>query len=332
MPPPPLPQGRFPVLFFSVGSLLTELLLVEVEARSAVENEGFFPSLDGLRLPYTWFSPEEPARAGLAIVHGYDDYGARYAEIAQRLASLGFAAVTFDYRGHGRAPGQRGHCDRFLDYVADLEGACRLVAERLPGAPIGIVAHSHGGLIALRLLCNAERPGGLPLPLGEGWGEGVQAAVLSSPYLGMALRTPGWKLLLARATSRILPRLTMDNGLDAAQTTHDPEILAARGHDPLFHHVATARWFTEARAAQAFVAAHAERLAVPTLWLLAGADQIADVQVTRAVFRRAGGDKQLKTYDGYYHELFHEVGRQQVFTDVESWLTARFPPRPLSLR
>ena len=31
-------------------------------------------------------------------------------------------------------------------------------------------------------------------------------------------------------------------------------------------------------------------------------------------------DKTLKLYDGYYHEIFNEPGRDQVFADIESWL------------
>lgn len=278
------------------------------------ETEGFFESADGLHLPYTWFAPEGPPRAGLALVHGYDDHGARYAEVARRLASQGFAVVTFDYRGHGRAPGPRGHCNRFIEYVADLEGACKLLEGGLDGAPIGIVGHSHGALIALRLLCDRERSA-----------LNIRAAVLSSPYLGMALRAPGWKLRLARAASRTVPRLALDNGLNAAHLTHDEAITSARRQDSLFHHVATARWYSETLSAQAFIDANAHQLLTPTLWLIAGADDIADVQVTRAIFERAGGDKELRNYDGYYHELFHETGREQVFADVGDWLTSRFP-------
>jgi len=34
-------------------------------------------------------------------------------------------------------------------------------------------------------------------------------------------------------------------------------------------------------------------------------------------------DKTLKLYDGFYHEIFNEPGREQVFADMEAWLVAR---------
>lgn len=92
------------------------------------------------------------------------------------------------------------------------------------------------------------------------------------------------------------------------------------------HHVATARWFTESTAAQDYVATHVERLSVPTLWLVAGADPVADATVTQRVYERATGDKGIHVYEGFYHELFHELGRERVFRDLEAWLSSRFPP------
>src|SRR5262249_41080239 len=61
-------------------------------------------------------SARQPPRASVLIVHGYAEHGGRYADVARRLAGAGFAVSTFDYRGHGRAGGPRGHCDRFTDY------------------------------------------------------------------------------------------------------------------------------------------------------------------------------------------------------------------------
>ena len=31
----------------------------------------------------------------------------------------------------------------------------------------------------------------------------------------------------------------------------------------------------------------------------------------------------VKGYDGYYHEVFNDVGKERVLADVEAWLGAR---------
>jgi alpha-beta hydrolase superfamily lysophospholipase len=34
-------------------------------------------------------------------------------------------------------------------------------------------------------------------------------------------------------------------------------------------------------------------------------------------------DKALKLYDGYFHDLLNDVGRERVLSDVQEWLLAR---------
>ena len=81
--------------------------------------------------------------------------------------------MAFDFRGHGRSEGRRGHCNHFDDYVADLETALAKLRELAPSLPIAIIAQSHGALVALGLLTRPER-----LP------PDIRGAILGSPYLG----------------------------------------------------------------------------------------------------------------------------------------------------
>jgi alpha-beta hydrolase superfamily lysophospholipase len=221
--------------------------------------------------------------------------------------------MTFDYRGHGRAGGRRGHCNRFDEFLGDLDRAIAHAAKELPGQPIAIVAHSHGALISLRALTDPSRE------------PKVCCAVLSSPFLGLALKVSPVKVLAGKIASRIAPTLTLKSEIDAEKISHDPAMIAARRTDTLCHGVATARWFTEATAAQDYVAEHASRVRVPTLWLVAGGDEIADPKASRRVYDRLGGDKTIHVYEGYHHEVFNEVGRKEVLSTLVEWLSAKVP-------
>jgi alpha-beta hydrolase superfamily lysophospholipase len=51
------------------------------------------------------------------------------------------------------------------------------------------------------------------------------------------------------------------------------------------------------------------------------ADRLSDPSSSKMLFERAGSkDKKLKLYEGFYHEIFNEPQREQVFSDVENWL------------
>ena len=52
-------------------------------------------------------------------------------------------------------------------------------------------------------------------------------------------------------------------------------------------------------------------------------DRLSNPEGSHLLYERAGSkDKTLKLYDGFYHEIFNEPGREQVFGDMESWLTS----------
>lgn len=241
------------------------------------------------------FLPDTP-RAAVVMVHGYAEHCGRYRHVAHVLRDLGCAVLGFDLRGHGRSSGKRGHIDRWSDYRDDLDAARHAAAELAPGTPVIAVAHSNGSLITLEALT-------APSPLA------VKAAVLSSPFLALKLAVPASKVWLAKAMSSIYPAFSQKNGLRVEDITSDPEMQQARIADTLCHDVASARWFTEARAAQARVAAGAFRLALPTRWIIAGDDPIADPAVSEQVARTVPG-ADVHVLAGWKHEVWNERHRE----------------------
>src|SRR4051812_21099378 len=113
-------------------------------------SSGPFVAADGARLWAHWHAQPAAAspRGGVLIVHGYADHGGRYVELGERLVARGYATMAFDYRGHGRAGGKRGHCLRFADFLGDLDGAIAQLRGAIgDDAPLWIYSHSHGGLV-----------------------------------------------------------------------------------------------------------------------------------------------------------------------------------------
>jgi lysophospholipase len=134
------------------------------------------------------------------------------------------------------------------------------------------------------------------------------------------------KLLGARALSALWPGRDIGNTVRAADLSHDRSVVDAYVTDPLVHHVATARWAAETLAAQDAAMAAAPRVPLPLLLLNGKDDQVADPAFAEAIFATAGSaDKKLIHYEGFYHEIFNEVGREQVFADVAAWLAERLP-------
>lgn len=129
---------------------------------------------DGVRLRIAhWPGP----RGTVLILPGRTEYIEKYAQVVGDLAHAGWGAAVIDWRGQGlsdRMSGDAalGHVGRFSDYQHDLS-ALRNTAETLNArAPMPVLAHSMGGCIALRALCD-----GLQTP----------AAAFSAPMWGLPL-------------------------------------------------------------------------------------------------------------------------------------------------
>src|SRR5687767_80162 len=102
----------------------------------------------GPALYYASAMPSGGAKAFLAMIPGYADHGARYAHVQGALAEHGIASTIIDLRGHGRAEGTRGFCNRWSDFLDDARELRRLVENRAKGAPTFLFGHSFGGLLA----------------------------------------------------------------------------------------------------------------------------------------------------------------------------------------
>lgn len=272
--------------------------------------EGYFSTRDGLRLFFQTRRPAGPVRAHVAVLHGYADHLGRYGELTSALNAAGYAAHLFDQRGHGQSGGRRAFVERFDDCLADLRLFLERVRAAAGSAPVFLVAHSNGALIAARFLLGAP--------------DEVRGLVLSSPYLRLKMKVSPLKVAAGKLVQRFLPALPMKNDLKVEDLTRDVAIQQATRRDPLYQSIATPRWFTESSAAQETVLRRASELVTPFLCLVGSADPIADPAAARELFEGATAkDKQFKRYDGLLHELFHEPERDLVFKDVVAWLDAR---------
>ena len=263
--------------------------------------------------PSLYFASAMPtggAKAVLAMVPGYADHGARYAHVMGALAEHGIGSVAIDLRGHGRAQGPRGFCMHFDEFLDDARELRRLVETRAKGAPLVLFGHSFGGLVAA--LSALEEP--------SPW----KGLVLSAPFFGLGLEVPRIKVLAGKVASRLYPKLGLPSGLEGNDMTHDPAKAKTYDGDPLVFKNATARWFTEATAAQQKALSSAPRLALPLYMTFGTADKVASFTAGKRFFDAAGSkDKTWDPREGLFHEVLNEPSWKDIVENIARWVLAR---------
>lgn len=275
----------------------------------SISESGTDVTPDGTTLFWVSLAPVEPT-ALVVILHGYGEHSGRYLHVVETLVQRGFAVLRYDMRGHGRSGGRRGFVDVFGDYLEDLERMLAIGRRSAPSRPLYLLAHSHGGLVALRRLVDRD--------------DDIAGAILSAPYVAAFRPPPRAAVSAIHAVGRVLPRLRIPFGRRVERLTHDPAMQAETGRDPLRTPVATPRWYAEMRATQELVQRRAAGLRLPLLVLLAGDDTVtASASVERAFEQIASDDVTVITYPGQRHELFNEVERDEVLADVVAWIEQR---------
>jgi len=253
--------------------------------------------------------PMAPPHAAVLVVHGLAEHSGRYAATAAALADAGFAVHAVDYRGHGRSEGGRVHVDRIEDYVADVRAALEEVRRRPPARPLFILGHSQGGLIALKLAL--EDPGA------------IDGLVVTSPFLAVhpSSRPSAFIRVLAALMLRVAPWVPMPTHIDVHLLSRDPAVGEAYARDPLVSHAASAGWLRAVGRAQRELRASAARLRVPTLIMASSDDRLVDPEAIRQFAGEAAPDVvEFVWWDGFFHEMLNDVGREHVLARTLDWL------------
>lgn len=265
----------------------------------------FLFSADGTRLAYrSW--PVTNAAITFAIIHGLGEHSGRYDRFARGMARFQMATYAVDLRGHGQSQGQRGHVDSWSQWTDDAAAFVRHVQELVPSEVVP-VGHSFGGAILL----SAVLAGKLPQ---------TRRFVVSSPALRLKIVVPGWKMSLGKAASRVAPRLSMANGVDAGTVSRIPEVVEAYRTDPLVHNKYTSRTGTELLRAQQDILTRAGDIKIPFLILAGTDDRLIDPQGSVALHEAATTASELRLLEGRYHEPFNDRDNEEVFSMIAQWL------------
>jgi alpha-beta hydrolase superfamily lysophospholipase len=218
------------------------------------------------------------------------------------LAARGHAVRATDLRGFGSSGGRRAHLRDWEQHLDDLTGD--IAEARGGGAPVVLLGHSLGGLVALSYALS-DRPA-------------PDLLVLSAPAIENDL--PWIKQVAARVLGTIAPTLAIRNGLRGDQLSRDPRVGERYFSDPLVLQRTTTGYGRQALRAAAQARAGAGRLHIPTLVVHGAADPIIPPRASSALAGLPGVER--REFPEFRHEIFNEEGGVAATAVVADWIEA----------
>jgi alpha-beta hydrolase superfamily lysophospholipase len=262
-------------------------------------------SADGTRILRRALAPEAP-RGAVVLLHGLGEHSGRYQHVLEYLNASGYAAHTFDLRGHGGSEGKRGHIASYEVAMEDIQAQLDEVRQRYPDLPVFLYGHSFGGNLALTFAITRSPP--------------LDGLIATSPGLAPGTPVPPLKRALGKLLYRLAPSFTLPNGLPLDGLSRDPAVAAAVKADPLYHTRVSARLGLDILASGERIRAFRGPLPFPVLIMTGTEDRVTDPGAPLELARHLESEVTTKTWDGFYHELHNEPQWRDVLGFCVAWM------------
>jgi len=254
------------------------------------------------------FPPVGRPRAAVVMCHGVNSHGGQYLWPGTQFAAAGLAAFALDLRGRGKSEGARYFVDDVADYVADVASVIALAKSRHPGLPVFLLGHSAGGVVSCSYALDHQ----------------AEIAGLVCESFAFKVPAPDAALAVIKGLSRVFPRLPVLK-LKNEDFSRDPIAVRILNSDPLtLNEVQPAKTVAALVRANERLRREFPRITLPVLILHGTADRATMASGSQLFFDTAGSkDKTLKLYDGHYHDLLNDVGKETVLADIRAWIDRR---------
>ncbi|WP_224491169.1 alpha/beta hydrolase [Robertkochia flava] len=270
-----------------------------------MKHEGFEFTCHGHKLFGQSWSADQP-RGLVVLVHGMGEHGGRYSSsLVPDLVSAGFVVFATDHFGHGHSEGKRGYCPGYEAVLDSVEMTLELAGKSHPCLPVFLYGHSMGGNVVLGYTMKRK--------------PAVKGVVSTSPFLRMAFEPPAWKMAMGKILRNLIPSLTMPSGLNPEHISRDPREVKKYKEDPLVHEKVSPNFVFPFLKAGEWILAHPEEMGVPLLLCHGTGDQITSHWATKALAKQMG-KADLELFEGGYHELHNDYGKEEMKSRVVQWL------------
>jgi len=138
---------------------------------------------------------------------------------------------------------------------------------------------------------------------------------------------PDIVLAITKGISHVAPHAHVFK-LKNKDFSRDPAVVAAMNADPLIANESQpSETMAELARADELLGKSFDQITLPVLILHGTGDVVTKASGSQEFYEKAGStDKTLKLYEGHFHDLLADVGKQQVMADIQAWIDARLQP------
>jgi len=297
-----------------VGLQLTACSSARVPVGKAVHQpklvkQPVFHSSDGSELYAQHWLPDEPPKAVLLLLHGFNEYSGAFATVGEYFAEQGVAVWAYDQRGFGRSP-YRGLWSSAARMAQDAQEMAQLLRREYPDTPLYSIGTSMGG--AVSLLAAAEHD------------LAVDGVILVAPAVWTSTTQPFYQRWGLELALKFAPGWSPTGESLQIRPTDNRALLGEIWQSPWMMHGGS-RMDTVAGLVdlmdQSFAAA--PKVKQPVLLLYGNKDELVPVDPINKLWARLPKTRsktQQIRYPNGWHMLLRDLQGEKVMADIIAWI------------
>lgn len=251
-----------------------------------------------------------PPKVVLLLIHGLGGQSSRFEFLADFLLQNNISSYAIELKGFGETKSLAGHIDSFDNYIKDILVLCNIIHNENPKSQIFLLGESMGALIAF--LGAIQKP------------DLFSGLICISPAFKNKLKFTFLDYIQIYLSFLYNLKKQFHVPFDSQMCTRDTAYQKIMESDPREHRRASSKLLANILIAQIRCKHFKNKIIIPVLFLLAGNDLMVDYKASELFFNTLPTpDKGIIIYPDMFHALTIDLGREQVFDDILSWIKQR---------
>ena len=273
-----------------------------------MENSGTFTNHHGLKIFYRNWNSNNAPKGIVLIVHGLNSHSGYYQNFAKALNESDFEVFAIDLFGRGKSEGERYYISNYFDVLLDIDQLVAISKASYPALPLFLLGHSAGGVFASVYAIHHQ----------------YKFDGLISESLAFQIPVPNFAISLIKFLSHFIPHLKLIK-LKNEDFSRDKFTVENMNNDPFIRNERQPiKTMQQLFLAAEYLRQEVSKIALPILVLHGTADHATKPSGSEYLVNYCSStEKQLKLYEGHYHDLINDKYNGIVIRDIIRWLNIR---------
>ena len=242
----------------------------------------------------------------ILLIHGLGEHSGRYLNFIQEFNIRNISIFTIDTRGHGRSEGKRGHSPFYGQLMSDIHSFVQHVTDKTPNRNHFLYGHSMGGNLVINYSLQKD--------------EKINGIIATSPSIKLAIKPPRIKLFMAKLFQKLIPSLTLNNGLDINGISRNLQVVEDYVNDPLNHDQVSVQLGLDIISSGIYALENSQDIAVPMLVFHGKKDRLTSYDSSEKLVENSGPNVKFIGFKDAYHEIHNEPEKEELLRNIFDWL------------